>query len=156
MSVPIPPSHRDLFDKKSLAYLACRLRDGSTLVNPVWCALEEDRVVNNSAEGRLKDEAMRRDPRVTLCIVDPESSFRYLEVRGKVMEITTDGAEEMIDKLAQRYLGVDTYPNRRRGEVRVIYRIEAEKASAFPYRLVAIGSSPALTGRTGARKRREG
>lgn len=133
MSLKIPESHQDLFEKKSLAYLACSLKGGSMLVNPVWCGLENGGVTINSAEGRLKDRAMRRDPRVTLCVTDPDQPFRYLEIRGRITEVTTEGAEEQIDRFAKRYLGVDTYPNRRPGERRVTYRIAAEKVVAFPF-----------------------
>lgn len=91
-------------------------------------------MVINSASGRLKDRAMRRDPRVTLCITDPDNAFRYLEVRGRVAEITTEGADEMIDRLSLRYLGKESYPNHRPGEHRIIYRIDAERVVALPYR----------------------
>ena len=112
MAATIPPSHRDLFDKKALAHLAVHLADGSILVNPVWCLAEGDSIVINSAQGRLKDRAMRRNPRVSLCIVDPDSPYRYLEVRGRVHEITAQGADAVIDRLARKYMGVEKYPRR--------------------------------------------
>jgi PPOX class probable F420-dependent enzyme len=130
-SATIPASHQDLLRKKAVAHLACHLNDGSILVNPVWCAEEGDAVLINSAEGRLKDRAMRRNPQVTLCISDPDNPFRYLEIRGRVENVTTNGADAAIDRLAQKYLGVDTYPNRRPGEVRVSYRIRPDKVVAF-------------------------
>ena len=130
MPESIPASHTDLLAGKALAHLACNLADGSILVNPVWCMQEGDAIVINSAQGRLKDRAMRRDPKVTLCIADPANPFRYLEVRGTVREITTEGADDVIDRLAQKYMGVDKYPNRREGEVRVTYRIAPEKVRA--------------------------
>lgn len=132
MSAAIPQSHQDLFEKKCIAFLGCRLADGSLLVNPVWCALEGGRVVINSAEGRLKDRAMRREGRVTLCVTDPDETLRYLEIRGRVEEITTDGAEETIDSMAERYMGVKVYPYRSPGMVRVNYWIAPEKVVAFP------------------------
>jgi PPOX class probable F420-dependent enzyme len=126
----IPASHRDLLDKKALAFLACHLANGAVMVNPVWCMAEDGHVLINSAQGRLKDKVMRRDPRVTLCIVDPDDPFRYLELRGKVTEITDKGADAVIDRLAKKYLGVDTYPYRRAGEKRLTYRIAPEKVVA--------------------------
>lgn len=132
MSTTIPASHRDLLDSKpAVAHLACHLADGSILVNPVWCTAEGDTVLVNSAEGRLKDRAMRRNPQVTVCISDPENPYRYLELRGRVTAFVTEGAEALIDRLAQKYMGVDTYPLRREGEVRVTYRIAPEKVVAF-------------------------
>jgi hypothetical protein len=74
---------------------------------------------------------MRRDPRVTLAIQDPENPYRYLEVRGRVVEITEDGADAHIDSLAKKYLGVEKYPYRKPGETRVLYKIQADRASAM-------------------------
>jgi PPOX class probable F420-dependent enzyme len=83
----------------------------------------------NSAKGRQKDRNMRRDPRVTLTISDPENPYRYLEVRGRVAEVTEEGAEEHIDRMAKKYLGQDKYPYRQAGEVRVLYKVAPEKFS---------------------------
>lgn len=130
MPATIPESHLDLFQKKSLAYLATVLKDGSVQVNPVWCDYEDGLVIVNSAKGRQKDINMRRNPPVTLCIADPENPFRYLEVRGQVEEITESGADATIDRMAKRYLGVDSYPHRAPGEVRVNYLIRPDKVRA--------------------------
>jgi hypothetical protein len=73
---------------------------------------------------------MRRDPRVSLSIQDPENPYRYVEIRGKVVEITEKGAEEHINKLAKKYLGKDEYPYRQPGEQRVLYKIEPLKFSS--------------------------
>ena len=128
----LPASHLDLFDKKAIAHLALAPKAGSVLVNPVWCERRDGQVLINSAGGRLKDRVMRRGRRATLCLSDPENPYRYLEIRGPVTEIGTDGAEEDIDRLARKYLDVESYPNRREGEVRVTYRIAPEKVIAFP------------------------
>jgi PPOX class probable F420-dependent enzyme len=127
----IPASHLDLFEKKAFAYLATHLHDHDILVNPVWCDYDGTYVLLNSARGRLKDRMMRRNPHVTLCIADPENPYRYLEIRGRVADITTEGAEAHIDRLAQKYLGQVTYPFRQTGEVRVLYRIEPKKVVPF-------------------------
>ena len=130
MAEPIPSSHLDLFEKKAIAHLGVHLPTGSIQINPVWCNHEDGHVLINSAQGRVKDKAMRANAAVTVCISDPDNVFRFLEVRGKVVEITTDGADAHIDALAKKYLGLDQYPNRREGEVRVMYRIEPEKVVA--------------------------
>ena len=74
---------------------------------------------------------MRRDPRVTLAIQDPDNPYRYLEVHGRVVEITEEGADAHIGSLAKKYLGVDKYPYRQPGETRVIYRIQPEHAATM-------------------------
>ena len=124
MAHEIPESHRDIFEKKAFAHLATLMPDGSPQVTPVWCELEGGQVLVNSAKGRRKDRNMRRDARVSLSLIDPDNGYRYVEVRGRVVEITEDGAEAHIDRLAKKYLDLDEYPYRRDGEVRVIYRIE--------------------------------
>lgn len=127
MAVTIPDSHRDLLGKKSFAHLSTLMPNGSPQVSPVWCDSDGTHVLVNSARGRQKDRNMERDPRVALSIQDPDNPYRYLEVRGRVVEITLQGAEEHIDRLAKRYMGVDRYPHRASGEVRVIYKILPER-----------------------------
>jgi PPOX class probable F420-dependent enzyme len=126
MSEAIPEKYRDLFNKRAFANLATLMPDGRSQVTPVWCDLEGDKVVFNSAKGRQKDRNVRRDPRVAMAIVDPDNPYRYLEIRGRVVEITEQGADAHIDKLAKKYLGVDKYPYRQPGEVRVIYKVQPE------------------------------
>ncbi len=123
MTQPIPQTHRDLFDKKALAHLATLMPDGQPQVTPVWCDFDGTYVRVNSAKGRRKDRNMRRDPRVSLSLCDPDDPYRYLEVRGRVVKVTEEGADEHIDALAKKYLGVDQYPHRTDEEVRVIYNI---------------------------------
>jgi PPOX class probable F420-dependent enzyme len=131
MPPTIAQQYLDLFQKKAFAHLATLMPDGRPQVTPVWCDFDGTYVRINSAKGRVKDRNMRRDPRVTLAIQDPENPYRYLEVRGRVAEITEDGADAHIDSLAKKYLGVEKYPHRRPGETRVIYKIQVERASAM-------------------------
>jgi len=131
MPEAIPEKYRDLFSKRAFASLATLMPNGSPQVTPVWCDLEGDFVVFNSAKGRQKDRNVRRDPRVSLAISDPENPYRYLEIRGHVAEITEQGASEHIDKMAKKYLGVDKYPYGQAGEVRVIYKIKPEHTTTM-------------------------
>jgi len=120
----IPDSHLDLFKKKAFAHLATLMPSGQPQVTPVWIDYDGHNVVFNTAEGRQKDKNLRHDGRVALSIADPDNPYRYLEVRGNVVERTRDGADEHIDALAKKYLGKDKYPFRQPGEVRVIYKIK--------------------------------
>ena len=131
MSQTIPEKYRDLFSKRAFASLATLMPDGRPQVTPVWCNLEGNFVVFNSAKGRQKDKNVRRDPRVAMAIVDPDNPYRYLEIRGRVVEITEEGAGAYIDKLAKNYLGVDKYPYAQPGEVRVIYKIKPEHTTVM-------------------------
>ena len=126
MSQAIPDKYRDLFNKRAFASLSTLMPDGRPQVTPVWVDLDGDYVIFNSAKGRQKDRNVRRDPRVALAIIDPDNPYRYLEIRGRVVEITEEGADANIDKLAKKYLGVDKYPYRQGNETRVIYKIQPE------------------------------
>jgi PPOX class probable F420-dependent enzyme len=131
MATTIPQPYLDLFQKKAFAHLATLMRDGQPQVTPVWCDFDGTHVRINSAKGRVKDRNMRRDLRVAVEIQDPDNPYRYLEVRGRVVEITEEGADAHIDSLAKKYLGVDKYPYRQPGEIRVIYKILPEHASTM-------------------------
>lgn len=126
MSQVIPEGYVDLFNKKAFANLATLMPDGRPQVTPVWFEFDGSHLVINSAKGRQKDRNMRRNPAVSLSIQDPDDPYRYLEVRGRVVEITEEGADDHIDKLAKKYLDADSYPYRKQDEVRVIYKIEPE------------------------------
>jgi PPOX class probable F420-dependent enzyme len=127
----IPEKYRDLFTKRAFASLATLMPDGSPQVTPVWCDLDGDQVIVNSAKGRQKDKNIRRDPRVALAIIDPENPYRYLEIRGRVVEITEQGADAHIDKMAKKYLGADKYPYRQPSEVRVMFKIQPERTNTM-------------------------
>jgi PPOX class probable F420-dependent enzyme len=129
MAEAIPEKYRDLFSKRAFASLGTLMPDGRPQVTPVWVDFDGQHVIFNSAKGRQKDRNVRRDPRVALAIVDPDNPYRYLEIRGRVGEITEEGADAHIDKMAKKYLGVDKYPYRQAGEVRVMYKIVPERTT---------------------------
>jgi PPOX class probable F420-dependent enzyme len=123
--------YSDLFKKKAFANLGTLMKDGSPQVTPVWCDFDGKYIRVNSALGRVKDKNIRRDPRVALAIVDPENPYRYIEIRGKVVEVTEKGADDHINSLSDKYLGNPVYPFRQPGEVRVLYKIEPQKFSSM-------------------------
>ena len=128
----IPETHLDLLtdEKKAFLVLATLMPDGAPQVTPVWFNTDSENILINSAEGRIKDRNMRARPRVTVCILDPSNPYRYLQIRGKVVEITENGADDHIDALALKYRGVSKYPYRQPGEQRVMYKIQIEKVDA--------------------------
>jgi PPOX class probable F420-dependent enzyme len=130
MAATVPEAFKDVFDKRGFAHLATLMKDGSPQVTPVWCDYDGTHIRINTAKGRLKDKNMRRDKRVALSIQDPTNPYRYIGIRGEVVEITENGADAHIDALAKKYLDKDRYPFRAPGEVRVIYKIRPEKIAA--------------------------
>jgi len=131
MAATIPDQFKDLLTKRAFAHLATLMPDGSPQVSPVWFDFDGSHFIVNSAKGRVKDKNMRRNKRVALSIVDPDNAYRHMDVQGAVVDITEQGADASIDKLAKKYLGKDKYPFAAPGEVRVIYRIEPIKVTTM-------------------------
>ena len=125
----VPEDFQDLLEDKTRAfvYLATIMPDGTPQVTPVWFNTQGDYVLINSAEGRVKDRNMRTNHHVALAISDPDNAYRYIQIRGQVVEITEVGAREHIDQLSKKYTGRDTYTTSQVNEQRVIYIIKPEK-----------------------------
>jgi PPOX class probable F420-dependent enzyme len=118
---------RKLIGGPNLAHLATLMADGSPHVTPVWVDLEGDKVLVNTARGRVKDRNMRRDPRVALSLVSVSDPYERVSIRGRVVDIRNgEEADRHIDELAKKYMGVDVYPNHRPDEQRLIVEIEPE------------------------------
>ena len=117
-----------LLQEKQIAQLATTMKDGSPQVTPVWVDVEPDggHILVNTAEGRVKSRNTERDPRVAVSVVDAQNPYRLAVVRGRIVERRHEGADQHIDKLAQKYLGQETYPWRNPQEQRVILRIKPE------------------------------
>lgn len=131
MASGIPENYIDLFQQPAFASLATVMPDGTPQVTPVWCDFDGGRILINTAKGRVKDRNMRKNPNVALSIMDPKNPYRYLEVRGRVTEVTETGADEHINRMAKKYLNVDAYPYRQPGEVRVLYKITPVRVSTM-------------------------
>jgi PPOX class probable F420-dependent enzyme len=125
----LPDQAKEILNKKTFAHVATLMPDGSPQVTPVWVDVDGDDIVINSAEGRVKPNNVRRDERVALSATDPDNAYRNVVVRGRVKEVTNDGADDVIDALAKKYLDADEYPFRQPGEQRVTIRIEPEQVS---------------------------
>ena len=124
MSANITETVRKLLESPNFANLATLMPDGSPQVSPVWVDYDGTHILVNTAEGRQKPRNVRRDPRVALCVFDQGNPYAMASIRGKVVDISTEGADEMIDRLAKKYLGQDKYPYRQPGEQRLILKIE--------------------------------
>ena len=110
---------RALISRPVLASLATLNPDGSPQITPLWVDLDGDDVVFNTAQGRKKARNLERDARVAVTVIDPDDQYNVVAFQGTVTEVTAHGADAHIDALAKKYLGVDSYPMRREGEVRI-------------------------------------
>ncbi|HWX52793.1 MAG TPA: PPOX class F420-dependent oxidoreductase [Solirubrobacteraceae bacterium] len=127
MSARIEGRAEDLLTGKNFAHVATLRADGSPQVSPTWIDVQDGRPVLNTAEGRTWPRNLERDPRITLEVQNMENPYEYVEIRGRVAERTHEGADEHIDQLAKKYLGVEQYPMRQPGEQRLIIRVEPEQ-----------------------------
>ena len=118
-----------LFRDKNLVYVATLMPDGSPQITPTRVDVDEESntVLVNTAKGRVKQKNLSRDPRIAVAVVDKNNPYNVATIRGRVAEQTTAGADAHIDKMAKKYLGVDSYPFRNAAEERVILKIKPEK-----------------------------
>lgn len=120
----VPEKYLDLMadETKAMAFLATRMADGSPQVTPVWFNTDGETLWVNSATGRVKDRNMHKRPQVAVTIMAMEDAYRYVQIRGEVVEITEEGADEHINVLSMKYHGRPF--NIPAGETRVIYKIK--------------------------------
>ena len=121
-----PEKFLDLIKDETKAYLflATTMPDGSPQVTPVWFDTDGEHILINTNEGRVKDKNIKKRPKVAMVIQDPSTPYRYLQIRGEVVEMTREGADEHINRLSLKY---DNRPwAYRKGQKRIIYRIKPE------------------------------
>ena len=127
MPQTIAPGFRKLLGEPSYCQLATLMPDGSPQITQVWVDTDGEHILINTVEGHQKERNVRRDPRVAVNVVDPAHQWRVAMVRGRVVDVTTEGADQLIDQLAKKYLNEETYPFRRPEQVRVTLKILPEK-----------------------------
>jgi PPOX class probable F420-dependent enzyme len=116
-----------LLTGKNFAFVATLMKDATPHITPTWIDFDGKSILINTAEGRIKHKNVSRDPHVAISIIDSGNPYNMLTIRGQVIEQTTNGADDHIDKLAKRYLGVDKYPFRSPAEKRIILKVAPEK-----------------------------
>jgi PPOX class probable F420-dependent enzyme len=114
---------------KNFAFISTLMSDGSPQVTPTWIDIEDGVILYNTAEGRIKHKNISRDPRVAVSVIDHNNPYNMVSIQGIAIEQSNEGADEHIDKLAKKYLGVDKYPMRSPNEKRIIVKIKPEKIS---------------------------
>ena len=122
----LPESARELLRRKVYAHVVTTNRDGTPQVTMVWVDEEDGDLVFNTALGRLKTRNIERDPRVVVSVQDDQDPQQYLLVHGAAT-VTTDGADEQIDRLAKKFMDVDSYPYRDAQQQRVKVRVAASR-----------------------------
>jgi PPOX class probable F420-dependent enzyme len=118
-------TQRNFLENPYVATATTLREDGSPHNTVVWIDVDGDAVSFNTAEGRAKPDHIRNDGRAAVTVIDPQDSFKWVSVSGPA-ELTLEGADAQIDKLAKKYLDADSYPFREEGEQRVKVLITPE------------------------------
>lgn len=127
----IPDAYLDLLTTKNpLAILATLQPDGTPQATPVWFDYVDGKVRFNTARGRVKERNLAENPNVALVIIDQANPYRYVQIRGKIVSASEEGAQDVINTLSHKYLG-KAYPFGRPGEVRVTYLVEPTSVQAM-------------------------
>jgi PPOX class probable F420-dependent enzyme len=127
----LPEGLLDLLRKPSPCFVATIDPDGSPQLTQTWVDTDGEHVLVNTQEGFRKVENLRRDPRVSLNVADPDNPSRYYRIRGRVVDISADGAVDHIDVLAKRYTGAPYAWYGGRDQVRLVVTIAAEHVSGM-------------------------
>jgi PPOX class probable F420-dependent enzyme len=127
----LPDALLALLRQPSPCFIATTMADGSPQLTETWVDTDGEHLLINSVQGFQKLKNIERDPRVAVAIVDPVNSFRYFQVRGQVINTTTEGGAEHIEALSQKYTGGPYAWYGGRDQVRVIITIKAEKISGM-------------------------
>ena len=120
---------REFLDNPYVGVVTTLRGDGSPHATVVWVDYEDDHVSFNTAYGRRKPINIENDARVSLLVLDPNDPYRWLALDGTA-ELTTEGADAQIDRLAKKYIGKDEYPWRSPEEERVRVVIHPRRIEA--------------------------
>jgi PPOX class probable F420-dependent enzyme len=121
-----------LFSEKNLVFIATIMKDGSPQLSPVWANYEDEFILVNTAEGRIKHKNILRDPRVAVSVVSNDNPLDMTTIRGIVVEIISDSEYCHADKLTEQYMGCKHYPFKRDNEKRIILKIKPHKVFVLP------------------------
>ncbi|MEK7445772.1 MAG: PPOX class F420-dependent oxidoreductase [candidate division NC10 bacterium] len=130
MAIALPQSVKKILQDKAYGHVVTLNADGKPQPTMVWMDVEGDEVLFNTADGRLKPKNLRRDPRVIISVQDHNDPQSYMVFHGQA-SVTEAGADEHIDTLAKRFLGVDKYPFRRPGEKRLLVRVKVDRLGGY-------------------------
>jgi PPOX class probable F420-dependent enzyme len=122
---------KNLLRRPLYAWATTLYADGSPHNTVVWVDVDGDQVIMNTAVGRAKERHLRRDPRVAVSVLDPDDGFHLVSVTGTA-ELDESSGDAVIDALAKKYLGVDSYPYRNPAEQRITVRITPDRVVYSP------------------------
>jgi PPOX class probable F420-dependent enzyme len=133
MSSALSPEVKQLIDRPNFAHLATLMPDGSPQSVPVWVGREGEHIVICTGEGSLKAKNTRRDPRVSLSIVDFTNPYEEVQIRGRIIERRPDSDFKVMDAVSHKYTG-KPFPFRNpEGRVALIIAVEKVRYTKLPF-----------------------
>jgi PPOX class probable F420-dependent enzyme len=120
-----------LFQGRNLAFISTLSKDGSPHITPMWADMEGDVILINTFVSSAKSKNIQKDPRIAISVVESNNPYNMVSIKGRVIDQTTEGADEHLKKLAKRYLGIGKYYYREPNRKRVILKIKPEKATGL-------------------------
>lgn len=132
MSIELPEKIKQMLTLRAYGHVVTRNPDGSPQLSMVWMDVEGEEVLFNTAEGRIKPRNLRRDPRILISVQNPLNPQAHAVFHGTAT-VTAEGAEQHIDRLAKRFLGMDRYPWRKPGENRLIVRTRVDRIGGIGF-----------------------
>ena len=120
-----------LFQGRNLAFISSLSKDGSPHITPMWADMEDDVILINTFQSSVKSRNIKKDPRIAISVVESNNPYNMVSIKGRVVDQTTEGADEHLKKLAKRYLGIGKYYYREPNRRRIILKIMPEKATGL-------------------------
>jgi len=125
----VPDEYTDIVEKKAFWHIATIGPDGSPQSSPVWAGWDGTHLRLSLTRGRRKFHNLKANPNVAASATDPDNPYRYLEIRGRVVDVEDDSSLAFINSMAKKYMGLDEYPYHQPGDERVVMVIEPTHTS---------------------------
>ena len=129
----LEPKVVDLLARPNFAHLSTLMPDGSPNSTPVWIGVLGDQLVIGSGEGSLKVKNLRRDPRLSLSVIDFHNPYEEVQIRGRVVEFRADSNFEIMDEISRKYIGKEFPFRNPEGRVALIIAVEKARYTKLPF-----------------------
>jgi len=129
----LDPKVHALLSRPNFAHLATLMPDGYPNTTPVWIGVRDDHILIGTGEASLKVRNLRRDPRLSLSVVDFRDPYEEVQIRGRVVEFSDDSKFEIMDEISRKYTGKE-FPFRNPvGRVALVIEVETARYSKLPF-----------------------
>jgi PPOX class probable F420-dependent enzyme len=129
----LEPKVHALLSRPNFAHLATLMPDGSPNTTPVWIGVRDDRILIGTGESSLKVRNLRRDPRLSLSVIDFHDPYEEVQIRGRVVEFRDDSKFEVMDEISHKYTGKEFPFRNPAGRVALFIEVEKARYTKLPF-----------------------